>query len=386
MKILQVVHSISGHAGGPAKAVLGLSEALVRLGAEVSIFAIDHGLGENLNSIPYCQRGMSVRFFKREWPKSYLYSPSLKKELERSIRAFDVVHIHGIWLYPTWIASRICRREKIPYIIRPCGMLDQYCLSHHPVRKGLYYLLIERKNIKQAHTIHFTTEEERNRSKGYGHRSKTVVIPLGFRVAEYLNLPPRGEFRKRYPHFIGKKIILYLGRISFKKGLDLLVRAVEEVVKQVKDVHWVIAGPDDEGYGKKLRGWIEEKGFENQVTFLGLVEGDDQLALLRDSDIFCLPSHQENFGMAVVEAMAAGLPVVVSDQVNLYQEISSARAGLVTRCEAEEVRKALCRLLQDEELRREMGENGRRLVQARYPWDQIAQEVMRLYESIARCH
>ncbi|OGW85167.1 MAG: hypothetical protein A3C35_07180 [Omnitrophica bacterium RIFCSPHIGHO2_02_FULL_46_11] len=383
MKILQVVSELSPRMGGPAQAVLELSRVLAREGQAVSIFATDPDLKVFEQShLRTKVTDVSIKLFKSIGWRHYYYSPSFKKELKQRVRDFDIVHIHGIWTYPTLAASRICKEAGVPYVIRPCGMLDRYCFSHHQLRKKIYYALAEQKNLTSAHAIHFTTEEERHRSSMNGLANQAVVIPLGLDLEPYLCLPPRGNFRKHYPHLEGKKIILFLGRINFKKGLDLLIDAFSAVLKETKEAHCIIAGPDDEGYGKRLKEWISEKGISEHVTVIGFVEGEAKLALFRDSDIFCLPSHQENFGIAVVEAMAAGLPVVISDQVNLYREIQSEQAGIVTGLNSSEIASAFLRLLQDDHLRETMAMNSRAYVKRNYQWDKIVKDLMRLYEHI----
>lgn len=384
MKILHVAPSLSLETGGPARAVLGFSGALARRAEKVSVFSTDDGF-ETGTRTPRAEPGVNVETFRRLWPRRYFYSPDLGRRLRAEVRNFDVVHVHGLWLYPTLAACEACRQRKVPYIVRPCGMLDRYSLSHHVLRKKLYGRLIERKNLDAAAAVHFTTLEEKSRSAAFGLKSPSVVIPLGLEVSDGAALPG-GAFRSQFPEIGQRKIVLYLGRLSFKKGLDLLVEAFSELATEMPDVHWVIAGSDQENYGGKLRKWIRQKQIENRVTMIGFVEGAQKKALLRDSDVFCLPSHQENFGLAVAEAMAAGLPVVVSDQVNLHGEIHAAQAGLVTTCRAAEIRDALLRLLRDEDLRARMGENGKRLVREKFQWDRIAAELMAVYEGIAHRH
>lgn len=383
MNILQVISNLSPASGGPSKAVLELSEALVSSGHDVHLYATDYGLSnpsEFLKGIK--ERGFFPELFPARAGGRYCFAPSLKKRLGQKAGDFDVVHIHGLWTYPTWAAARACQRANIPYIVRPCGMLDHYCLSHHRLRKRVYYRLIERSVLEHASAIHFTSEEERERSLTNGFEAKTVVLPLGLRFHDYLSLPPIGSFRSRYPQWTGKKIILFLGRISFKKGIDLLLESISILLREREDIHCVIAGPDEEGYGKTLKRLIRRRKIESDVTFLGFVGGREKLALLRDSDIFCLASHQENFGIAALEACATGVPVVVSDQVNLCREIASAQAGFVTGLRSFELVPALRRLLSDDDLRARMGANGRRLAEEKYQWDQVIGGWTALYQRI----
>lgn len=386
MKILQVVSSLSPQTGGPAKAVLELSDALKQAGQEVSIFATNHGYEANGNGRTGPKTEARLKLFRLAWPKKYFYSPDLEKELKEMVENFDLVHIHGLWLFPTFIASRICQKKRVPYLIRPCGMLDQYCLSHHRLRKKIYASFFEKENLDRASVIHFTTEEEKYRSKSYRLKPRAVVIPLGIDLTPYSNLPPKGSFRKNHPHLLDRKIILFLGRVNFKKGLELLTQSFSRLVHEGENIQLVIAGTDDEGYGVRVKRLVAEEKISDRVLWAGFIQGEEKLALLNDSDLLCLPSRQENFGLAVAEAMAAGLPVVVSDQVNIHKEIKQFQAGLVTSCDPATLHLALQQLLRDEALRKTMGENGKRLVQEKYQWDLVTPEVIRLYESIARRH
>ena len=378
-----MIPSLDPRSGGPVKAVQGLSEKLAQRGIQVTVFATKNGGKESQINLSSTIRS---EVFSSYGPRNFAFSPSFTKAVRKQIKSFDLVHIHTLWSFPEWITSYYCQRAGVPYLVRPCGMLASHCLSYGTLQKKIYSFLVERKNLNRAEAIHFTTQEEKNQSSGFGLTSKSAVIPLGLNLTDYSNLPPRGEFRKTHPSLQGKKIILFLGRMTVRKGLDLMIQVFAQVVKKVKDAHLVIAGPDDEGYGKELKSWIQQQDIDHQVTLTGFLEGRQTFALLRDSDVFCLPSYHENFGIAVIEAMAAGLPVVISDQVNLHLEIQKAQAGFVTPCQADAVTSALCQLLNDEPLCRTMGENGKKLVREKYQWDIVADEVIELYERIVRRH
>ncbi|MQY59458.1 MAG: glycosyltransferase, partial [Clostridia bacterium] len=184
----------------------------------------------------------------------------------------------------------------------------------------------------------------------------------------------------------GKKIILFLSRINFKKGLDILARAFGEVARKRDDVYLVLAGPDNEGYGAKVRAWLQEEGALGRSIFTGMLLGEEKLAALRDSDIFVLPSYTENFGIAVVEAMACGLPVIISNKVNIWGEVSEVGAGIITDCDSHQVAETIARLLDDRNLREEMGERGKKLVEEKYTWPEVAKEMIEVYEQILDSH
>ena len=171
-------------------------------------------------------------------------------------------------------------------------------------------------------------------------------------------MPEPGSFRRRHPEIGDKHIILFFGRVNFKKGLDILAKAFGAVARQRQDVHLVIAGPDNEGWGARVRTWLGEEGVLGRTTFTGMLLGPDKLAVLRDASMFVLPSYTENFGLAVIEAMAAGLPIIISDKVNIWREVESAGAGKVVPCEAGKFTKAILDLLDKPEMARQMGQKG----------------------------
>jgi glycosyltransferase involved in cell wall biosynthesis len=208
------------------------------------------------------------------------------------------------------------------------------------------------------------------------------VVALGLDFSAYQTLPPPGAFRERFPETGGKEIILFLGRINFKKGLDLLVQALARVVRKRRDLHLVVAGPDDDGWGVRVKGWLQQEGIADCATFTGMLLGEEKLAALRDARLFVLPSYSENFGIAVIEAMACGLPVVISDQVNIWREVEAAGAGLVTPCAVDPLAAALERLVAEADTAADMGRRGKELVARRFQWDSIALDLQAVYSGI----
>ena len=243
-------------------------------------------------------------------------------------------------------------------------------------------LLFERKNIKRAAAIHFTTEEEMSQAKPYTFGTPAVVIPHGLYLADYENLPEEGVFRARYPETKDKHIILFLGRINFVKGLDILVQAFAMASQSRDDIHLVIAGPDNEGFGHKVRAWLKGKRVLHHVTFTGMLERKDKLAALRDAEMFILPSYSENFGVSVVEAMASGTPVLISDKVKIWREVEVSGAGKVAPCDARRFARMILDVLDDPKEARDMGKRGKAMVKERYRWSSVAAAMEAAYHSI----
>ncbi len=211
---------------------------------------------------------------------------------------------------------------------------------------------------------------------------KGFVVPIGLNVDEYANNPSGENIFSRFPELKGKKIILFLGRINFVKGLDILVKSFSIVARVRKDVHLLIAGPDDDDYGKNVAIWLKEEGVLARTTFAGMLHDEEKLEAFFNSFMFVLPSYSESFGISVLEAMACGLPVIVSDKVNLWPEIVEAKAGEVAPCDAEAFSRKIIRILDDAEYAKQMGENGKTLVKTKYSWREIAVKMISAYSSI----
>lgn len=386
MRILHVIANLAPRHGGPVKACVEMARSLVDMGHEVDIFTTDQDGPNRLNvatDAPHRKDGVNTHFFRaqtlRGWP---CVSFSLWRALRAKVHEYDVVHVHSLYLFHGMVASYYCGKCDVPYLIRPCGALDPYLYKRHRLRKSICEMLFENRNIKNAAAIHFTTEEEKQLAQPFTHGTLGVVAPLGLHLSEYENLPNPGTFRSAYPAIGGKKIILFFGRINFKKGLDILIDAFARVAQVRNDVHLVLAGPDNERYGVKVKTWAREKGIERQTTFTGMLQGNMKLAVLKDSTIFVLPSYTENFGLSVIEAMACGLPVVISNKVNIWREVQSAGAGVVAPCDARRFSAMISALLDDPGRATVMGKRGMALVQSSFSWSNVALKLERIYNLV----
>jgi glycosyltransferase involved in cell wall biosynthesis len=383
MKILHVIANLAPRYGGPGKACWEMARAVAQLGHQVSIYTTNQdGPGELKVPLdrPVQRDGVEVRYFPIQAPRFWGTSLPLALALRRQIPASDLVHIHSLYLFHDLVAGHWCRRYGVPYLMRPHGTLDPYIHRRHRWRKRLMELLFEDRNIRRAAALHFTTAEEKKLAAPFTFQTPGLVVPLGINWEEFAQLPEPGEFRRRHPQIGDKAIILFFGRINFKKGLDILARAFGAVARRRQDVHLVIAGPDNEGWGARVRTWLAEEGVSARTTFTGMLLGPEKLAVLRDASLFVLPSYSENFGLAVVEAMAAGRPVIISDQVNIWREVQAAGAGKVVPCEVPSLTEEILNLLDKPEMASQMGQKGQRLVREEFQWHNIA---MRLQESYA---
>jgi glycosyltransferase involved in cell wall biosynthesis len=385
VRILQIIPSLAGRDGGPPKAILEASCELRRRNHEVKIYTTNVDGNRCLNvpvAAPVDLRGIEVSYFPVSGGNYYKLSPSMAGALKRSVAHFELVHIHSLYQFPSTAAAYYARRYGVPYIIQPHGSLDPYLFRRRAWRKRFYEALIERSNLASAAAVLFTSDEEMELARLSGLRFRGAVVPHGVEL-EVGDIAEREKADIIWPELAGKRTILFLGRINFKKGLDVLARAFGQIRRLRRDVHLVIAGPDTDGYGARVRGWLAEQGALEATTFTGMVLDERKAALLARADLFLLASYTENFGIAVVEAMAAGLPVVISNKVNIWREIEAAQAGVVVNPDAHEAAQAMLALLDNPSAAKEMGERGYRLARERFSWRVVGDQLHQLYQELA---
>lgn len=384
MRILHVAGSLAPRDGGPPKACFEMARALARRGHEVSIFTTNAD-GPGVLDVPLREPverdGVTLRHFPITRPRFWRTSPELARALTGEIPRSDVVHLHSLYQFHDWATGRECRRSGVPYLMQPHGALDPYLYRRHRLRKRLVELWFQDAVTRGAGAVLFTTGEEMRLARPCTFGVRGIVAPLGLDLDEYEPLPPRGRFRAAHPRIGRRPIVLFFGRLNFKKGLDVLLPAFADAARARPDVHLVVAGPDG-GMRARVEAWIGEHGLGARTTLTGMVTGPDKLDLLADSDLFVLPSYTENFGIAVIEAMACGLPVAISDKVNLWREVAGADAGWVAPPEPGPFRKAIVEALSDPAAARGKGTRGRALVAERFRWSGIGRTLEEAYASL----
>ena len=392
MKILHVVATLAPSSGGPTSVLQGFATAQIRAGLDVALCTSDRDnpttrvldtalLGRLLVS------EVQLHAFECVVP-GLLLSITMRRWLCKHLSGFDLVHVHGMYRFPPTYAAWLARELKVPLVIRPHGALDPFLhqqSSRSLPLKRLWERWFDLPNLNGASAIHYTSEDERERAAFLKLHAPSFVVSNGLDWARFANLPARGAFRARLG--IGDApLVLFLSRLNFKKGLDLLVPAFARVRARYPDAVLAIVGPDNEGYGARVRGWVAEHGLQACVRFVDHLQDEAVLQAYVDADVLALPSYTENFGMVVAEALACGTPVVISDQVNIHREVGGAGAGLVTRCDAGEVAGAIGALLADAPRRAAMGAAGRELVQRIWTWDVVARQLTTEYERVIERH
>lgn len=365
MKVIHVIPTLSSRNGGPVTAVLGMTSALAKAGVQVKVLTTDYR-GNGASKSFACE----VKTFHCV-SDAWQWAPSWGRAMAAEIRWADVVTIHTLWTYPVASAARACFAAGIPYILRPAGMLDEWSLSQKSLKKKVYASLIENRTINRATRLWFTSEEERVGAKSFNYQTDDFVIPLGVPLGEYRQLPPKATFRAKFLNSSEGRIILFLGRITPKKQPDLLLSAFACLASEFPDTILVISGPDERDYANDLKKLATTLGIHDRVYFTGDLQKDDVITALNDAEVFVLPSLHENFGVAVIEAMASGTPVIVSERVGLAKVVSDSKAGIVIEPEAEDLKMSIRQILTNPEAAGEMGRSGRQTALDGFTWDKI---------------
>jgi len=370
MRVLHVISGIDPKFGGPGLSLAGLAEAQAANGLRVSVAASYYGEVPRIAALDRLRiRGADITFVGPA--RGFLHRHrEIAPVLERMVPSADVVHIHAIWDEMQHQAAQVARARGVPYLFKPCGMLDPWCLAQSRWKKQLYLRLRLRENLDNASALHFTSGTERRLAQPLELKAPAVVESNGINLDEFEDLPARGHFRSRLPGVGAGPLVLFLSRLHPKKGLDLLVPAFAQVAPN--NAALVIAGPEEDGYGVVVRELVRHHGLEGRVHFSGMLHGRERVEALADADLFVLPSYQENFGTVVIEALAAGVPVVISDQVNIHEEIAAAGVGSVVRTNVEELAAAIRHWLENEPLRKTTGEAARTFAFRSYNWLDIA--------------
>ncbi len=388
MKTLHVIPAVAPRYGGPSRAIFEMCRALQAQGVEPLIAATDAD-GEGRLPVelgrPLTWQGAPTIFFPRQWSEAFKYSRPLARWMDRRVRSFDVVHIHAVFSHACLAAARACLRHEVPYVVRPLGTLDPWSLGQKRLAKRLLWHAGAGRMLREAAAIHYTTAQERHLAEGSLGLGRGVVVPLGV-DGELLEEPGApGSFRRRHPSLEKDPYILVLCRLHPKKGLELFLEVFLDLTGEEEFRRWrlVVAGAGEAGYVSGLKRLAAGRGGGGRVLFTGWLDGVEKTDALREAALLALPSRQENFGLSVVEALACGVPALVSRHVNLAEEIRAAGAGWVIPLERAALRETLREALREDHERSRRGKAGRDLVRRRFLWSTVAAELAVLYRSVA---
>jgi glycosyltransferase involved in cell wall biosynthesis len=374
--------------GGPVRTIPMLCEGLVRAGSQVTVFTTNaNGLGQSL-SVPTDHSvnmdGVEVYYFARSRLARLVpyYSTALGKACQMYMKDFDVAYLCTTWTYPMFAGARAARRASIPYVVNPMGSFMTHALREKWLKKRLYYWLVERHLVNHAAAIRCTSLMEKEQLKRLSLQPQSVVIPEVLDLAVFSNLPSRGRLRSSLGLPPQARLSIFVGRLAPEKRLELTVEAFARVAEQVPEAHLAVIGPEA-GSGQALRLRVETLGVEKQVHFLGLLTGDWLLQAYADADLLVQLSAHENFGMVIVEAMASGLPVLVSDRVGLAEDVGRAGTGCVISSRVDEIAQKWHWMLSTPDVE-QMGVRGRQLVQQRFSMDVVATQMLDLLSRVSK--
>jgi len=378
ISVLHVVASINRDIGGPAVSVPALAGSLARLDVRTTLATLDYAVhgpqlapaGARLASMP---ADFLAQYF-RGW------SPAFERLLMAEAAGADLVHDHGLWMFPNLYARRSARRAGVPLVISPRGMLEPWSLGRSRARKFAAWWLFQRENLAAAALLHATSAAEADSIRALGLGKPVATIANGVDVPAAASLPGRGVLERRFPELAGKRWLLFLSRLHPKKGLAELLRLWAGLAPRFPAWHLVIAGPDLDGYGATVRGLVDAAQLGARTTLTGVIDGEDRASALANAGVLVLPTHSENFGIVVAEALAHGTPVLTTRGAP-WGELVAQRCGWWVELAEPALEAALTEALgaSPEELK-EMGARGRELVASRYSWDSSAIAMKAAYE------
>lgn len=326
MKILRVIPSVNTECGGPVNGLINTTQGLVDRGHEVSIATLDAPGSLWLKDFPYQVYSFRSRL------GNYSFSKQFENWLKEKVSCYDVVIIHGIWQFHSYATAKVCRDCSVPYVVFTHGMLDPWFNVTHKLKaakKWVYWLIFERRVINGANAVLFTSEEERilARKSFLPYSPEERVVAYGSSRELDTGIDSGEVFLERFPELRNKKFLLFLSRIHEKKGVDLLIDALAQCGDIPDNFSLAIAGPGSQALIVELNDRAKKLGISEKIQWLGMLDGVLKWGAYKASDCFILPSHQENFGIVVAEALSSATPVLITDKVNIWREIIAQEAG-----------------------------------------------------------
>ena len=385
MKILHIIPSIASIRGGPSQAIIEMVEALRHNNLDVEI-ATTNDNGLKLLDVPLGKRieyrKVPVWFFSRFSPRidavtEFAFSGQLTSWLWHNIERYDLVHVHAIFSYPSTAAMRIARLKNIPYIVRPLGQLCQWSLQQSKLKKQLYLKIIEKANLDRSSSIHLTSKQEQQELKYLNLKTNSFIVPHGLSISDRIT-EANNKLRAKF-QLPQDPVILFLSRIHPKKGLHLLIPALGKVQPQFT---FILAGEGDRAYEQEIDNLLQKQNLNSRTIKTGFVSGEDKNLLLQGADLFTLTSYSENFGVAVLEALAAGTSTLTTPGVALSEILEKENLGYVTELDIDIIASNIEYILSHLKEAKEKGDRASQFVRENYTWDTIALKMIEIYENV----
>lgn len=388
MRVLHVIPSLDRRDGGPSIALPHMAASLARAGMDVDVATtIDPRDASERKLPPF---GTPVRmeswncyYFPRQ-TTFYKASLPLMKWLNRHVKEYDLVHVHALFSFAPIAACRAARSAGVPYIVRPLGLLNQWGMQNRrKLVKALSFRLLEKPLLNAAAAMHYTSTREQEEAAPLDLKVPAVIVPLGIDTSEFHHLPTRSQFEASHPRAKALKLILFLSRVDPKKGLEVLFQALQKVVESHPEALLVVAGSGDDAYVARLKALASDLGIADHILWTGLLDHEEKLSALGAADIFVLPSQSENFGVALLEAMAAGVASVSTMGVALGVEAGAAGAVTLSAYDSDSLATALAVLLHSEEERARLGRKGRVFADSKYSLEAMGNNLASVYKELS---
>ncbi len=365
-----------------------IAEGQVKAGLDVTVITsyldFPSGILNKPNDKPVFENGVRV-IYCSVFFKPLVFSFQLIKHIKKELRESDIVHVHGLYRFPQSYACWYSRRIKKPYILSPHGSLDPVLFDkkERKLLRRLYQYLFEIKNVKKSKKIHFTANDELELANYLDIKEKSVVIPNGIDTIDFKNLPNKGGFVDTFKIQESSFKILFLGRVVWKKGLDILLTSLPSIIKKIPNVSLIIAGPDNENYKKDLTDIINSNGINSYVKFIGMLNREKVKQAYVNADIFILPSYSENYGITIVESLVCGCPVIISKNVNIHKEITYNNLGQVIDCDPKDISDAVINYFnRSDDYKIKHRAYIRDYALQKYDWENAIKKFSNLYEEI----
>lgn len=385
VRVLHVIPSVASRYGGPSRVVRDLATRLSARGHEITVVTTDLDGDERIDPATAAKDFASAEeliVLPTAWPRGYAFAPSMLRVLSEQLDRCDVLNVHGAYQFPTWAACALARRKGVPYVFHPHGMLTRYHRGKKAWKKRPYEAIIERRNLRGAEAIVVMTMLEKETFDEWMPGAPTVIVPPALDPdLEPVDGEPHPPETWGIPEWA--ETIVFLGRLTPKKGADLLLEAFVRIAPTHPRAHLVIAGPDDDGVGAALVERIADLGLGPRVSVVGMIEGETKHELLSNATMLVLPSEDESFGVSVAEALSVAVPVVITAGVGLARDVEMSGAGLVVDREAGAVAAGIDELLSRPDLRDEMGERAARMAREEFDPDHVASRLESVYRSVA---
>jgi glycosyltransferase involved in cell wall biosynthesis len=379
LKVLHVIPSVSPRDGGPSRAIDVMERALDAAGVKVTTLTTDHDLQLHGASCA-STTDRAHRIYAHKWLTPYKVAPGLVPYLLRAMARHDVVHIHALFSFSSTAAAWIAHRRGVPYIVRPLGTLSEHGLrARRRWLKRVSIGLIEGAIVRRAAAVHFTSQAELEEAELLGLPMRGVVIPLGIDGADEASTRPL-----EHEKLAGRRVILFLSRLDPKKNAESLIDAVASSPALCGSCALLIAGDGDARYAASLAARAAAAGLSDRTVWLGHVDGAQKRAALAAADAFVLPSFSENFGLAAVEALLAGVPCVLGEGVAIAREVEEAGGGYAVPPAPKAIAEALERIVASDVLSGQRMSQSARRVGERFSSQGMARRLIDLYEDVCR--